>query len=230
MRRVVQLALLVLLGCSVALAQNEEVRERISAVVNNSPIFQSDWELALRCEALMDDRAPDSFSEAEKQQVFSRLVDQQLIQQQMKEYPAVPVTDAELQTRLSEIRKQVPQAQTDAGWQQLLDRDGLTQADVLDRVRRQIEILRFLDLRLRPLVRVDFRSVTQYYRDQYLPELRRRGAKDVPIAEVSDKIREILTQQRLDEQIQAWMQSLREGSEIRLIDNVPATTSKAEQK
>jgi hypothetical protein len=230
MRRVVQLALLVLLGCSVALAQNEEVLDRIIAVVNNSPIFQSDWELALRCEALMDDRAPDSFSEAEKQQVFSRLVDQQLIQQQMKEYPAVPVTDAELQTRLSEIRKQVPQAQTDAGWQQLLDGDGLTQADVLDRVRRQIEILRFLDLRLRPLVRVDFRSVTQYYRDQYLPELRRRGAKDVPIAEVSDKIREILTQQRLDEQIQAWMQSLREGSEIRLIDNVPATTSKAEQK
>ena len=230
MRRIVQLAMLVLFGCCVAVAQNDEVLDRMIAVVNNSPIFQSDWELALRCEALMDGRTPDSFNDAEKQQVFSRLVDQKLIQQQMKEYPGVPVTDEEARARLGEIRKQLSYADTDTTWQQLLDRDGLTQADVLDRIRLQIEILRFLDLRLRPLVRVDFRSVNQYYRDQYLPELRRRGAKDVPIAEVSDKIREILTQQRLDEQIQAWMQTLREGSDIRVTETALGTTSKAEQK
>ena len=163
-----QLGLVLLVMSVISFAQAGEVVDRIIAVVNGVPIFQSDWELALRCEALMNDRAPDSFNDAEKQQVFSRLVDQELIQQQMKEYPPVQVTEAELQTRESEIRTQLPHAQSDAGWQQLLDRDGITQSDVTDRVRLRIQMLRFLDMRLRPLVRVDFRNINQYYREKFL--------------------------------------------------------------
>ncbi len=225
MRRLLQIVLALVWFGGVALAQGPEVVDRIIAVVNNAPIFQTDWEMALRCEALLNDRTPESFNDLEKQQVFTRMVDQELLQQQMKSYPVVQVSDQDVQARLEEIRKQLPGAQSQEGWQRLLDRDGITESDVRDRVKLQVEILRFLDVRIRPLVRVDFRSVNQYYRDQYLPELRRRGAKDVPLSEVSDKIREILTQQRMDEQIQAWMQTLRDGSDIRVMQNTASSAA-----
>jgi hypothetical protein len=222
MKRVVQFAIvLVLTGISLA-AQQGEVIDRVVALVNSEPILQSDWEIALRCEAMMEGRRAESFTESERQSVFNRLVDQELIREQMKGLSTTPVGEAELDEKLREVRAQMTGASNDKTWQEMLDRSGVTEAELRSRVRVQLETLRYLDEHFRPLARVDFRSVQRYYREQYLPELKKKGAPEVPLAQVSDKIREILVQQRIDEQITIWLQTLRESAEIRIPKGISA--------
>jgi hypothetical protein len=214
MRRLLQLALTVALFAGIA--QAGEVLDRIVAIVNNTPIFQSDWELALRSEALLDARNPESFNEAEQRAVFERLVDQELLREQMRGFIVTPVTDDEVNARLHDIRKQIDGGKSDENWTQMLAKAGVTEAELKTRIRTQLEILRFVDARFRPTVRVDYRTIQTYYREQFLPELHKQGGRDMPLSDAAPKIREILTQQRIDEQVTSWLQTLREQADIRI--------------
>jgi hypothetical protein len=205
-----------------------EVVDRIIAVINNAPLLLSDWDEALRCEALLAGRTPQSFTEEERKDVFDRLVDQELIRQQMRGYIATPITDAALQQRLQETKQQLAGATDETHWRGLLSQSGVTEAELLDRLRTQLEIEGFVEARFRPGMRIDDRSVSKYYRDQFLPALHNAGQKDVPLSEVSDKIREILIQQRLGEQLTAWLQTLREQAEIRFPNGTKPEITSAE--
>jgi SurA N-terminal domain len=211
------------------MARAGEVLDRVVAIVNNTPIFQSDWELALRSEALLDGRKPESLNEAEQRAAFERLVDQELLHEQMRGFMMTTVTDEEVNARLMEVRQQIDGAKSDEGWQQILAKSDLNEDELKARIRTQLEVLRFLESRFRPTVRVDYRTIQKYYREQFLPELHKQGAKDIPLADVTAKIREILTQQRMDEQVTAWLQTLREQADIR-IPSAPKERTEVVQK
>jgi hypothetical protein len=130
-----------------------------------------------------------------------------------------PATDEEVASRIQEIRRQYPEAQTETSWQALLVRFGLTLGGLRDRVALQLNLLRLVDARLRPTVNIDAKSIDSYYNQELLPQLRQSGAKDVPLAEVSPKIKELLTQQKVNELLISWLQSLRAGSEIRKLSS-----------
>lgn len=228
MRRLVQFVVIVMAGFMLAQAQTSFVIDRVIAVVNNTPVLQSDWETMLRFEALMNGRTAESFTEEERRSVFARLIDQELIRQQMKTATVPSVSEADVDARVREVRAQIPTASNDATWKELLQRMGISQGEVRDRLRSQMEILRYLDDQFRPLARVDFRAITRYYREQYLPALKKQGAEEVPLTQVVDKIHEILVQQRIDEQINNWLQTLREGAAITIpkpFGNEPIETS-----
>jgi hypothetical protein len=190
-----------------------EIIDRIIAVVNNTPVMMSEWDEAWRCEALLAGRTPQSYTALEQQEIFNRLVDQELLRQQMRGFVLPAMPDADVTTRLHEVRTQL--AASDAQWQAALSGAGITERELLYHLRRQMEIERFVDARFRAGIRIDDRSVLRYYREVFLPELHKAGAKDVPLDEVSAKIREILVQQQLAEQLTAWIQGLREQTEIR---------------
>jgi hypothetical protein len=219
----------IVLVCLAVMASAGEVLDRVVAIVNNTPIFQSDWELALRSEALLGGRKPESFNEAEQRAAFERLVDQELLHEQMRGFMITTVTDEEVNARLMEVRQQIEGAKTDEGWRQILANSDLNEDDLKARIRTQLEVLRFLESRFRPTVRVDYRTIQKYYREQFLPELHKQGGKDVPLADVTSKIREILTQQRMDEQVTSWLQTLREQADIR-IPSAPKQQTEVVQK
>jgi hypothetical protein len=64
-------------------------------------------------------------------------------------------------------------------------------------------------------VQIDPTSIESYYRDKLLPQLRHAGGHDVPLAQVAGKIREILTQEKVNQLFSSWLQNLRAGSKIR---------------
>ncbi len=214
MRRFLHLAIVVACVTSSCLAG--EVVDRIVAIVNNTPIFQSDWESALRVEALLDAKDPGAFSTADQKSVLDRLVDQELLREQLRGFPLTPVTDEELRQRVQEIQTQLNIANPTRPWGELLQQVGISETEFESRVRLQMELLRFLDSRFRPLIRVEYRAIQAYYRDQFLPELKKQGGQEIPLSEASPKIREILTQQRMDEQIATWLQTLREQANVRI--------------
>jgi hypothetical protein len=142
---------------------------------------------------------------------------------------ALAVTEQDVRARLLEIRAEFSEVKNNADWQARLERYGLSEADLQERVRVQLELWRFVELRLKPNVRVDESSVESYYRDEFLPKLRQAGGEDVSLREVSARIRQILVERSVDQLLSAWLHNLRDQSEIHteLDDHTPATNRDA---
>jgi len=191
-----------------------DVLDRIVATVNGHIILQSDWIDAERYEAFADGRPPDQAPEDAKA-VLDRLIDQELLREQIRASDFAHATDEEVAKRIDEIRKQYPDAKTEQGWKAALARYGLTEEELKRRVARQLDVMRLVDSRLRPNVNIDSKTIESYYNQELLPQLGQSGAQAVPLAEASPKIKELLTQQKMNELLVAWLQNLRSGSEIR---------------
>jgi hypothetical protein len=199
-----------------------QVIDRIIATVNGHVILQSDWDEALCYEALLTNRNLSQFSADDRRAVLDRLVDQELLREQMKSADFNHATDAEVATQVSDARKQYPQAASDDGWRNLLAQYHLTEKDLVAHVRQQIDVMRLIDARLRPTVQIDSKSIEAYYRDQFVPKLKQAGASEVPLAEVSSRIRELLTQQKVSELLVSWLQNLRSEGQVHLPGVAPS--------
>jgi peptidyl-prolyl cis-trans isomerase SurA len=196
-------------------AQAGDVLDRIVATVNGHIVLQSDWDDALRCQAFEDGRSLDQLPPAEHKAALDRLIDQELLREQMHSSDFQHASEQEIAQRIQEIRRQYPEGAAPQGWQGLLKRSGLTEDELKQHVSQQLDLMRLVDARLRPNVNIDSKSIESYYNQQLLPQLRQAGEKEVPLAEVTPKIKELLTQQQLNQLLVAWLQNLRSGSEIR---------------
>ncbi len=106
----------------------------------------------------------------------------------------------------------------------MLDRFGLTEGALVSHVVQQIDLMRLVDAHLRPNVQIDSKSIEAYYRDKFVPQLKQSGSPDVPLADVSAKIRELLTQEKVNELMVSWLQTLRSESKV----DVPVFSQSAE--
>jgi peptidyl-prolyl cis-trans isomerase SurA len=208
-------ALAILLATfSLAPAARAEVIDRIVATVNGHIILQSDWDEALCYEALLNDRPLNQFTDEQRRAVLDRLIDQELLGEQMKAAYFQHASEAEADAQISEARKLYPQAATPEGWDALLGKFGITQKQLLAHVEQQIDLSRLVDSRLRPTVQIDSKSIEAYYRDKFVPQLKQAGAGEVPLADVSAKIRELLTEEKVNEMLVSWLQTLRSESKV----------------
>lgn len=213
---------LVLMGsCGAVFAG--EIFDRIVATVNGQIILQSDWDDALRYESFMDMRSVQDFSPSERKAALDHLIDQELLKEQMRSSDAPRASGAEVDKRIAEIRKHYPGAETDAGWQAVLAEHGVTESELQARVGLTLELMSLVDARLRPSVNIDPGSIEKYYNQELLPQLREQGSSVVPLAEVTPKIKELLTQEKVSELLIAWLQNLRAGSDIRTPDVTSAS-------
>jgi hypothetical protein len=205
-----------------------EVIDRIVATVNGHIILQSDWDDALRYEALLSARPPSDLNEEERRAVLDRLIDQELLDEQMKSALFKHATEEEAAAQVTQARKLYPEAATDDGWNAVLARFGLTGKALTAHVQQQLDLMRLVDAHLRPAVQIDSKSIEAYYREQFVPQLKQSGASAVPLSEVSAKIRELLTEQKVSELMVAWLQSLRSESKVS-VPGAPESTSEGVQ-
>jgi hypothetical protein len=212
MRRWLQLVVLLAMAAAPCAAQ--QVVDRIVATVNHEPILLSDWEVEMRYEALLDQK-PLPLSDEVARGALDRLIDQELVRQQIRSYRLAEPSAKDISARVGEMRKQLLTADTDAGFGAMLARYGLSDDELRDRVKTQLTILRFIDVRLRPSVHVERRSIEAYYNDTLLPEARKKGDHSTPpLAEVAPQIEELLSQQRVDTLTNEWLKDLRQQAEI----------------
>lgn len=193
-------------------ARAGEIVDRIVANVNGHILLQSDWEEELAFEAFVDGRTPDSYTAGERKAALDRLIDQELLREQVK--PSEGAPDELVKAKLAEIRKLHPDAVTDAGWQEALKRYRLTQSVVEKRLGVDLQIMRLVEDRLRPSIQIDTHAVESYYHDQLLPELQKVGSKEVALPEVFGKIKDLLAEQRLTQLVSTWLVSLRSEGHI----------------
>ncbi|HLK34738.1 MAG TPA: SurA N-terminal domain-containing protein [Terriglobales bacterium] len=217
LRRCLQIGLM--LAISVGTLSAGEIIERVVATVNNRPILQSDWDEEVRYEAFVNRRPLVSLTAADRKAALERLIDQELLRQQIKqneEQDELTTSTQQVAKRLQEIRHQYPGAENQASWQADLRRYRLSEQDLTRHIALQVSLERLIDVRLRPTIHISHSSIEAYYKEQLLPELRKSGFKDVPLVEVSPRIEELLTQRRMNELLSSWLHDLRSQSDIRM--------------
>ena len=201
--------LLVLAGSAQA-----QVVDRMVAVVNKQVILESELDQAMRVEFLLQGKSIEQLAPTDRIAVLERLIDRSLLEQQIVDPAMLNPGPEDLAAKIKELREGLPGAGNDERWKIILAGYGLTQQDVEDQLTAQFRILRFIDLRFRGLVQVDKDAISAYYQDQFLPEVRKRNVAEPKLSEVSDKIEQILAEQRIDALLSNWLKTLRAQAHI----------------
>jgi hypothetical protein len=126
-------------------------------------------------------------------------------------------TTEEVEKQLAEMRTDYAQNQPQESWSAALSRYQVSEDGVRAHIRMQLDQLRLVDARLRPSIQIDAADVENYYKQQLLPELVRSGAQQVTLSEASGKIRELLTQRKMNQSLSSWLEALHSQAQIRVI-------------
>src|ERR1700675_1837536 len=206
---VIALALIMALAPS---SVGGQIVDRVVTSVNGHVILQSDWELEVAIEAFSNIRDPDSFTSADRNAALDRLIDPQLLREQVRRSQPAP---AELvAARVAELRKLHPECATDDGWHATLQRYGLTQKSLEKHVGDQIQLMKLVEDQLQPSIQIEQGAVETYYHDQLLPDMKRAGSPAAPLTEVFGQIKDLLAERKMNELLSAWLVNLRSGSHI----------------
>jgi len=206
-----------------------EVLDGIVATVNHKPIFRSDWDDAVCFELFMQRKPVSQLTEADRVTALQRLIDRQLLAAQMSDAHSMQPYEDDLQKYIAKLRTQVPGGEDEQDWRKLLASYGLTEDVLKDHLRTELQVMNFVEVRLRPTVRVQPEEIEAYYRNQLLPDLQQAGGKIISLDDVEPKIRELLTQQHMNELLDAWLHNLRQQAEIRTSVPIPALSAPAAQ-
>ena len=191
-----------------------EVIDAIAATVNNHVILQSDWDDEVRYECLMSGRPAESLSAGDRGAALDRMIEQELLREQMNVADFKLADPAEIEKQLESVKQAYPADHNGESWSAALARYQLNDEEVRTHVALEFNQLRLVDARLRPSIQIDSVAVENYYRQQILPTMG-SGRKQITLAQASPKIREILLQQRMNELLASWLDTLRGQAQIR---------------
>ena len=203
------------------------VLDRVVAVVNKHAILASDLDDEIRLSVL--DPGRGGLGVLTRQQALEQLIARVLIQQQIRQEDetAAEPSQAEVDARLSEIRKELPacvrqNCASEAGWKAFLTTHGLKAERVDSYLRYRLEILRFIEQRFRQGIRITPQEIETYYRNTLLPQYA-QGEATPSLDAVSPRIQEILLQQQVNALFGEWLQNLRKQGDVEVLDPALAT-------
>jgi|HubBroStandDraft_2_1064218.scaffolds.fasta_scaffold121870_2 hypothetical protein len=211
-RFVIAMVMAIPVTMTAPLAWAGRIVDRVVTSVNGHVVLQSDWEQEVAFEAFSNGRDPDSFTSAERAAALDRLIDQELLREQVR--PSQPAPAPEVSARVAEVRKLYPDCPTDESWHAKLQRYGLTESSLEKRLSDEIQLMKLVEDRLRPSIQIDQHAVENYYQTQLLPEMQKAGDHAKPLTEVFGRIKDLLAEKKMNELLTGWLASLRSGSHI----------------
>lgn len=207
-------------GAQTAATPHRTPLDHIVAVVNGDLILESDVQTEQRFDAFQPLRAETTET---RDKILERLIDRDLILQQMKDQPQPAIPDAEVDAQLAMVRKDLPECaayhcDTDAGWTKFAAEHGFSVAEVRDRWRLRMEVLRFIEQRFRMGIRISQTEIDDYYTNKLIPAYQKSHAIPPAKASINDRIEEILLQQQVTGLLEDWLKALRAQGTVRILD------------
>ncbi|MBV8675504.1 MAG: SurA N-terminal domain-containing protein [Acidobacteriaceae bacterium] len=204
-------------------AGNPIVLDRVVAVINGNVILESDVKEEMRFAKL------EPFSLARDldtpKGAMRRIANRTLILQQMKEQNqfGVKISDEEVQKAITDLREHLPECRqynctTDEGWKAFLAAHDLTEAEVSAHWKQRLTILKFIDLRFRSGIRISSQEIDDYYKKSIVPVYQKENQKPPPLADISQRIQELLLQQHVNGLLQDWLKTLRHEGSVQILD------------
>lgn len=205
---------LALLSLSVGLHASELV-DRIVATVNTQVILQSDWDDEVRFEAFMSGRNPGDVTVEEKKAALNRLIDQDVVGEQMRMTDLKAASAAEIEKQIDNIKSERLREHPEQAWETTLSRYQLTNKIVEQHVAAELEQFQFIDLRFRPSIQVSAGDVEKYYREQIVPKL--PASDPLSLNDAAAKIKEILIQEKINQLLNSWLETIRSQAKIQVL-------------
>src|SRR6266581_3070928 len=191
-----------------------EVLDGILSTVNGHVILQSDVDEELRYENLMSGHEQQGTND-DRKKILDRLVDRELLAEQASTTEFAPTTADEIEKQLDQVKSDYTQ-NSKTSWTAALASHGFTETEIRDRIALELNQWKLIDARLRPSAQIDQTAIADYYNQHFLPELHRSGAQPISLQEAAPKIRELLTQQKINEALASWLETLRSQAQVRI--------------
>jgi hypothetical protein len=149
-----------------------------------------------------------------RSEVLRELADQWLIRTEAitAGYGQPPTADVD--RAYDDFVKQFPSAET---FKQRCADAGLSEAAVRRMIQQQLYLSRFIDYRFRPAAQVTDQQVADYYRDDFVPQLKARNAEIPSLDDVDDTIREVLIQRAISTREEKWLDESRPRLRIDIV-------------
>jgi hypothetical protein len=195
-----------------------ETVDQIVASIGLKAITETDVLQEYRFETFLErGRLPPNSPDAETfRKVELRLIDQDLLQQQLWSYPG----DREpiLEKANGEMKAIRSECGTVARFDAALRSLNLSRAQLLSRLEQQQHILMMIDDRFSPAAAVGRQGIEAYYHKTFLPEYKSRYGDDPPpVSQVSEQIQKILVQARINQMLQQWLIQLRKEQHVQML-------------
>jgi hypothetical protein len=183
--------------------------DRIAVIVENRIVKESDIKLDIRVTSFLNNENPD-FSLASQRKALNRLIDQVFIRREIElgDYPTATLQQADQQ--LESVKKE--RFKTEAAFRQALRRYDLTELDLRTQFQWQLTVLRFIDVRFKPALLVTDDEIEKYYRDHAAALRREYPGKSLD--NLRDRIREILTDEKVNQQFFGWLDEQRKNTKV----------------
>ncbi|MDQ6708575.1 MAG: hypothetical protein M3Z85_21660 [Acidobacteriota bacterium] len=191
---------LCLLVLTFAVSLSAEIVDRVAVSIGNQVITESELLREIRLTAFLGGEKPE-LSTTSKHKAAERLIEQKLIRKEMELGRDPQPTPAEAGQMLAAIDKSRMMTLPDYG---------LTREDLEAHLEWQAALLKFIDFRFRPAVRVTNRDIQQYYQQHFAAAPVNKATLD----DVRDQINQTLTAQRADQQMDAWLKDARKRTHI----------------
>ncbi len=198
----------------------QEVVDKMVATVNGGVrtdlITYSDllWQLALQPNTPLDNPNSQDLNRA-----LHSVIDQRLILQEAEKLPTIAPTEGEIKNARDALVKEFPSL---AEFQKRLLRVGLSSEKLDEILEQRVRIEKYLDFRFRNFVLISDKEIADYYRDVFVPRLRRRAPGQIvpTLEEVRSQIEGILTEAKIESDTDAFLDSARERAEIVTLSQV----------
>lgn len=210
MRRVLFSMLIASLGA------NAVILDRVAVTVGKQVITESDIVRDLRVSAFLDQKPVDLSGDA-KRKAADRLVDQLLILQEAALSRFILLENGDEAKMLAPVKAQYA---NDQAYRAALDRDQITEADVVEHLLAGLRAMRFTDLRFRPEVQLSDDELRELY-NTLVAQWRRENPDHIPTFESSrDQVEKLLTDQRTAQALDRWLGTQRTETQILYHDAV----------
>jgi hypothetical protein len=204
-------SIFVFAGLLSTLLSGAVVLDRIAVIAGTHAIKTSDIDRDVRLTQFIN-QEPLNISSATKRESAERLITQDILRQEIVTggYRRPPDTEGvELETQLRRDRF----GNSDQRMREALQRYGVTEAELRERLLWQITVLQFIDQRFRAGVVVTGDDIRNYY-DQHAAEFRKQEPKDNTLEALAPKIKAAIEGQRIDQNFNEWLDQARRGYRV----------------
>jgi hypothetical protein len=196
--------------------------DRAVAVINGEMILASDVREERNFAVFEPLSVPGG--EFTPMQAMEHIVNRTLLLHQMEQQElAPPPSDKEVDEQIAYLRKHIPacaeqSCETEEGWRRFLAARGFTEADLHTRWKERMRILDFVGLRFRTGIRITKPEIETYYRQKLVPAFEARKLKAPPLAQVSDRIDDVLLQEHVNVLLGDYLRSLKDAGSVQILD------------
>ena len=220
--RAVAVALVLLAGSALPSPGQQMVDKTVATVsdgVRTELITYSDlkWQLALQPGVPINPPSSDDLNRA-----LRLLIDQRLFSLEAERLPREPATKAEINAKISELVSHFRPAAEFERRLNLVGFKSVSDPNFEQLIAQRIAIDKYLTFRFRSFIVITAEDEAQYYRDFYVPEFRRKnpGVIVPSLQSRRAEIVEALTEERVAQQMEAFLDEAKRRSEIVILSPV----------